>query len=235
MAIIPQVKCSRCDRKYSGLRTRCPYCGARRYARSKRAAQEDNSMWKVVVGVLLLVVLIAAVVVLIVTSANDTPSTPAPADNTPATNEPTSVVNDPITDDPAVTTDPNTVTDPENGETGTTPDEPTNTDTPTTPENNDVPKPMVNTIIITYNNRQAGVYNSTEGLYEITMKAGETLNLGTAVTPQGIEAEIVWESSNEGVVAVLQNGKVTAVGKGTCTISATADDVKAELMIRVRG
>lgn len=231
MAIIPQVKCSRCDRKYSGLRTRCPYCGARRYARSQRAAQGDNSVWRVVVATVLLVILIAAVVVVTVTGGSDAPAPAKPVDTTPNT-EPDTVVNDPANLTPDTQT-PDTTAQ-ENGETGEN-EEPANTDTPDTPSDNDVPKPLVNTITITYNNHQAGVYNKSESIYEITMKAGESINLGAAVTPQGIDAEIAWESSNEGVVAVLQNGKVTAVGRGTCIISASADDVKAELMIRVRG
>lgn len=233
MAIIPQVKCSRCDRKYSGLRTRCPFCGARRYSRSTRAAQEDNSMWKVVVGVLLLVVLIAAVVVLIVTSLNETPSQPVD-NNTPVNENPTSVVNDPI--DPNTNTDDpnNSVEDPNTEDPNTNTEDPVeNTEDPNA--NTEVPKPMVNDIMITYNNRRAGVYNSTDQIYEITMKAGESLNLGAAVTPQGIEAELVWESTDEGVVAVLQTGRVTAVGKGTCRVRVSADGVADELMIRVRG
>jgi uncharacterized protein YjdB/DNA-directed RNA polymerase subunit RPC12/RpoP len=60
-----EVKCSRCDRRYSGFRTRCPYCGARRSKKGKRA-EDDNSKLKLIIGLLLLLILIVAVIVLVV-------------------------------------------------------------------------------------------------------------------------------------------------------------------------
>ncbi len=71
MGLIPQTKCGRCDRTYSGLRSRCPYCGAHRHKKGKRTTDGDNATWKLIIGVLLIVVLIAAVVVILVTSSND--------------------------------------------------------------------------------------------------------------------------------------------------------------------
>lgn len=71
MALIPQVKCGRCDRTYSGLRSRCPYCGAHRHKKGKRVSDGDNATWKLIIGILLIVVLIAAVVVILVTSPKE--------------------------------------------------------------------------------------------------------------------------------------------------------------------
>ncbi len=94
MGLIPQTKCSRCDRTYSGLRSRCPYCGASRSKRGKRVSDGDNATWKLIIGVLLIVVLIAAVVVILVTGSNDdTPggnTNPGGADvnNPPVDDEP---------------------------------------------------------------------------------------------------------------------------------------------------
>ena len=68
MGIISEVKCGRCDRRYSGLRARCPYCGARRGKRGKHARDKDNSTGRVVIGLILVVVLIVAVVAVIATS-----------------------------------------------------------------------------------------------------------------------------------------------------------------------
>ena len=68
MGLIPQVKCGRCDRTYSGLRSRCPYCGAHRHKKGKRVSDGDNATWKLIIGILLIVVLIAAVIVILVTS-----------------------------------------------------------------------------------------------------------------------------------------------------------------------
>lgn len=71
MGFIPQVKCGRCDRTYSGLRSRCPYCGAHRHKKGKRISDGDNATWKLIIGILLIVVLIAAVVVILVTGSPD--------------------------------------------------------------------------------------------------------------------------------------------------------------------
>ncbi len=73
MSLIPQVKCGRCDRTYSGLRSRCPYCGAHRHKKGKRVSDGDNATWKLIIGILLIVVLIAAVVVILVTGSTDDP------------------------------------------------------------------------------------------------------------------------------------------------------------------
>ncbi len=50
--------------------------------------------------------------------------------------------------------------------------------------------------------------------------ADEYLELGSALTPLGASAQ--WTSSNESVATVDANGKVTAVGPGTTTITATS-------------
>ena len=71
MAIISEVKCSRCDRRYSGLRSRCPYCGARRSKRGKMSRGEDNSKGKIIIALLLMLIVVVAVVVLIVSSVRD--------------------------------------------------------------------------------------------------------------------------------------------------------------------
>ncbi len=71
MGLIPQVKCGRCDRTYSGLRSRCPYCGAHRHKKGKRVTDSDNATWKLIIGVLLIVVLIAAVIVILVTGSGE--------------------------------------------------------------------------------------------------------------------------------------------------------------------
>ena len=63
-----EFKCSRCDRRYSSFRSRCPFCGTRRRKIGKRVSDSDNATWKLVIGILLLVILVAAVIILLVTS-----------------------------------------------------------------------------------------------------------------------------------------------------------------------
>lgn len=56
----------------------------------------------------------------------------------------------------------------------------------------------------------------------------------TATTdPAG--AQVVWESSNKEVATVATNGLVTAVGVGTCTITAKAGDKTATCEVEVAG
>ena len=71
MGIISEVKCGRCDRRFSGLRSRCPYCGARRGKRGKQSYESENSKAKMIIGVALMLVLIVAVAVLLITSLSD--------------------------------------------------------------------------------------------------------------------------------------------------------------------
>ncbi len=76
MGLIPQTKCGRCDRTYSSLRSRCPYCGAHRNKKGKRVSDGDNATWKLIIGILLIVVLVAAVIVILVTSSSDADKDP---------------------------------------------------------------------------------------------------------------------------------------------------------------
>ena len=91
MSVISEVKCGRCDRKYSGFRSRCPYCGARRSKRGKHADEVDNAKAKLIIGIILLVVLIGATMVLIFTSAlnnDDTNDPPGVSDTSPEISDP---------------------------------------------------------------------------------------------------------------------------------------------------
>ncbi len=216
MGFLPQVKCSRCDRQYSGLRARCPYCGARRSSKGKRAADADNSTWKLVIGILLMVALIAAVVVLLVNAHNEkkantdgqdgaNPDTSQsggvssvdgtnPGDSTqPGTDEPTQP--DPVIDEP----DPPIVIDP----------------------------PTINaeSIMITYAGREKT---------DFTMKVSEEVQLKVKTVPAEITNTPVWESSNTSVFQVLQSGLVIGVGKGTATLTVTVDGVSAKCIVRVK-
>lgn len=74
MPIIDDVKCPRCDRKYSGVRSRCPYCGARRVGFGKYTKDGDNARGKMLISILILAVFTVAAGILLFT-------TPAEADD----------------------------------------------------------------------------------------------------------------------------------------------------------
>ena len=231
MGLIPQIKCSRCDRNYSALRARCPYCGARRRKKGKRVSDTDNSTWKLIIGVLLIVVLIAAVVVLLVTSMSDNgdsgdENTPPEDDNPISSNEGVTQLpgTDPDgdtdtpgnTDDPSGDTDPNGTTDPDGSGTSTDPG---------------TQETAIDSIAIhtTYNDKP------TE---DFSMNVGETVSLSCATTPdvdlEELDLTPEWSSSDENVFVVLSDGTVTGTGEGNATLTLTLGDLTAECIVRVR-
>lgn len=77
MAIIPRVKCSRCDRIYSGLQSKCPYCGARRSQKGRFAVPESgDAKWRLAVGVILLMAIVFTVIGLIRLGGSGNTQTP---------------------------------------------------------------------------------------------------------------------------------------------------------------
>ena len=59
----------------------------------------------------------------------------------------------------------------------------------------------------------------------VSLSVGQTANLTATVTPASApNKNVSWSSSNESVAVVDANGKVTAVGGGTATITATTEE-----------
>lgn len=62
----------------------------------------------------------------------------------------------------------------------------------------------------------------------LTMTEGKTANLVCTVTPDDAKDKtLTWKSSNESV-AKVNNGVITAVSEGTCTITATSSNGKSD-------
>lgn len=68
MAIVNEIKCARCDRKYSGVRSRCPYCGARRIGRGKYSDDSSNAKGKMLISVIIMAVFAIGAAVLLFSS-----------------------------------------------------------------------------------------------------------------------------------------------------------------------
>ena len=98
MSVIPKITCRRCGREYSGLRSRCPYCGTSRSRSAERiplrtssenagtpAAEHAavNMKWQMLFGGILLIAVVAAVIVLITVSLNAGKNASASAAPTP--------------------------------------------------------------------------------------------------------------------------------------------------------
>ncbi|MCL2663611.1 MAG: hypothetical protein FWE83_09865 [Oscillospiraceae bacterium] len=91
MAIVNEIKCARCDRKYSGVRSRCPYCGARRIGRGKYSDESDNAKGKMIISVLIIAVFaVAAGILLFSTPGDPTPVIPV---ESPSMNNPEDDIN----------------------------------------------------------------------------------------------------------------------------------------------
>ena len=213
MSIIGEVKCARCDRKYSGVRSRCPYCGARRIGRGKYSEETDNSKGKMLIGVLIMAVLVVAAGVLLFT-------TPAPVYEPP---EPPSSGGSlssmfPGDDDTESLDGNNTVSPPD--------DDPIEDDPTETP-----PSTEVISVTIMYTNQVKT---------DFTAGVGERVPLRARIEPVSIDEDIIWTSSDSSVFQVVADNPqgtsavVTGIGNGTATLTVTVGDKEATCTVRVR-
>lgn len=62
--------------------------------------------------------------------------------------------------------------------------------------------------------------------------AGEQVQITASVIPAGATGTVVWTSSDPSVATVSDTGLVTAVSRGTVTITAAIGDVSAECIVR---
>jgi len=216
MGIIADVKCARCDRKYSGLRSRCPYCGARRIGRGKYSEQSDDNKGKMLIGILIMAVLVVAVVVLLLTTntPEDDISPDGPVIETPGTN----------TDIPGEGDNTSATNDNSN----TPPSSPDPVDTSTEPPS-PLP-PAISSVMITY----VGAKRT-----EFTCKVNERVPLRIKVEPPGTEVEIIWESSNNDVFDIIdmnetgENATVIGLSPGNGTLTIKVGDITETCIVRV--
>ncbi len=85
MAFFNEVKCGRCDRKYSSIRSRCPYCGARKNRDGKDSSSGknvQNNRLQFIIGVIVFIIIILAVIILVSASLkNREPEGADPSEN----------------------------------------------------------------------------------------------------------------------------------------------------------
>ncbi len=215
MSIIPEAKCSRCDRKFSALRTRCPYCGARRNVAGKRSADE-GSVWRMVVGLSLLAILLIAIIVMIAGASRDKKEADALASASAAA-----------------------AWAAENA----TPEVPPTM--PVTPSPSPTPVPVIiESLQLRYGEDELAVVEWDDGVtaeyrYDLTLSADEVLALSCYIVPETVQAEITWASSDDKVFTVrsLEGnvGELTAVGEGTAYLNVTVENVTIKALIRVNG
>lgn len=206
MALFKEVKCERCDRRYSAIRAKCPHCGAKKNTDGKDDA-EGVSKLPIIIYAIVLIAVVAAVVILVCSAIRGKNGSLSGAKNTPPVRSPGSGVSSVEGTDPTPSQNPD-----DGGDAATTPEpSPTNTPDPETT-----------------------VYSITLSLTDFTLfKAGEQWTLEATLSPAGSKAEIKWISENPAVATVDENGTVTAVKGGNTIVSATAGGVTAECIVRV--
>jgi uncharacterized protein YjdB/DNA-directed RNA polymerase subunit RPC12/RpoP len=205
MSVISEVKCGRCDRKYSGFRSRCPYCGARRSKRGKHADEAENGRAKLLIGIVLLVVLIGATMVLIFTSL------PKPGEQDPDAGASDASPIPSLPDDEDVTS----LESPEVSESPS-------------PSPSQSPGIEISAIIITW-----GSGYDKDDVTINRIGGTEQFSFRTVPEMDTEDLEATWESTDEEVFMVV-NGKVTAIGEGDATLKCTVDGVTGTCIIRVK-
>ena len=82
------------------------------------------------------------------------------------------------------------------------------------------------------------VYKVTEVKLDkdnLSLEVGGTATLTATIMPDNAtDQNVTWSSDNQNVATVDQNGKVTAVGEGTATITATVDGESATCSVTVK-
>ena len=212
MAIVDEIKCARCDRKYSGVRSRCPYCGARRIGQGKYSENIDNTKGKMLICILIMAVMVAAVGALLIT----TPAPEVDMPMIPSTEEPPA--SPLLSGDDGFTSIPGIPL-------------PSPTPTPEVEIPQQTPQP-IDSITITYDGRRRD---------DITARVGEKVPLAVRIEPPGVEFEgdIEWTSSNPGVFDVVKENTegtravVTGIGVGTATLTVTVRGTEVTCIIRV--
>ena len=241
------ITCPRCDRQYSSFRSRCPYCGAFKNNKGKRAADRDNAGWKMIAGSVIILILIASVAaVLIMTIAGNKAPDVGVADkdkiaangsgnqggtttpNGSSANNPSgSGVNGSGTTpgaDPNGTTPPAAGDKPE-GSNPTAGDNPNGGD-----DNNNNPAAQTPAAGL------KGLRITTRGGDErtdITMKAGDTVRLSYRTDPDDYAGTVKWESADTSKLTVSQSGELKALQKGSVKIKITLEDKTAECIVRI--
>lgn len=214
MAIISDVKCSRCDRTYSGLRNRCPHCGARRSKRGRHSYDDNNSFGKLIIGVLLAILLIVAIVVMIV-SGGKTDHTFGLTDPQPGLDSTTmNSVRDSLIS--ARTQGIDTGRKAVRGMLGD----------PTAPSASPGTTPSVG------NERLAIVCLGQEKT-DFTIPAGYDLTLSYNYSGDDSNLKAEWESENPDIASIDESGEFYANSPGTTTITLKVGNSMTECIVRV--
>lgn len=207
------IHCENCGEDYASTYKRCPFCdevnrsGGRRADRGGGYSSQNSPLHRVATVVSLIVIVAAICIVVTVVRPLISKGNAKPGE----------------TQDPAAT---NTVTATPQP-TDTAEPEPTDTAEPQ-PTDTTEPQPTNTTPVVT---------PSTGGTLTLSQTDFTLNNKWPTYTFEvtGNSGTVNWSSSNTTVATVDENGKVTAVGNGNCTITATSGTATASCIVRVNG
>lgn len=204
MGIVPQITCRNCQKTYSGLKNKCPYCGEERKRASTRSTvsassvqsgtsaagrAQYNAKWQMIFGVILIAAIVLAVIVLISVSLK------GGSDDQP---------NHDVSPSPVLTPSP-------------TPS-PSPTPIPS-------PTPAVTSITISSYGRATT---------DFSLDIAEEVQLTATVYPLDVAAEVEWSSEDESIAYIDENGKVMGISSGNTTVYCKSGAITASCIVRVR-
>jgi len=218
MSVASEIKCARCDRKYSAVRARCPFCGAQRLGRGKYSDEYESTRGKMLLSILIMLVLVVAAGVLVFS---------APAleeDESPEMSESSNLPGEDgiQTDEGDNFVEPPPVIDDDDD------------------DDDDEPPPALQSATILHNVRGGQSFTGGDNP-EYTMSVGDQEPVILRTVPRDIDVVVEWSSSNPSVFDVVANSpggreaNTHAAGPGQATLSATVDgEVVATVLVRVR-
>lgn len=220
MSLVSEIKCVKCDRMYSGLRSKCPYCSTRRIDFGKYSEGGNNYRGKVLIAVLIMSVFVVATGVLLFTAeVEEVPDEDEYISNGYAEENGNGFLDDGLLSLPAVHE--------------------------VTPQEDDEEDPyddgfeheiVARDVSVRFNNNP--LILGPEGR-EFSMRVGESITLTVRIEPLGVEDEIIWLSSDRAIFEVTPTNPehtevtVRAVGRGTARLNVTVGEVTETVIVRV--
>lgn len=207
MSLIPNTTCQRCHRQYPAFRNRCPHCGMKKEETAQRVVPETDSAVK------------------------GSDAARRAADNVNWQMLIGGILLVCILVAVIALVSVNVKKDvgeavPEMTQQDMDAIAPTSVPTPTVePSPSPTPPPAITALMITFNNTE---------LTDFTEPVGSELQLTATPYPLGIEVDVIWSSDNEAVATISEDGLLTIVGPGVCTIEAQAGGTRTTCICRGR-
>jgi len=220
MSVVSEIKCGKCDRMYSGLRSKCPYCNTRRIGLGKYSEVGGNANGKILIAVLIMSVFVVATGVLLFTTEVEEVPEEEEYLSSEDLEENGTGFDDGFLSVPALE-----------------PVLPVAEDDEFDDDDFFDEGPIVaRSISVRFNNNP--LIQGSDGR-EFTSSVGERIVLTVSIEPLGVEDPIEWASSDRAIFEVVPNNTentevtVTATGRGTGRLTVTVGELTETVIVRV--